>query len=191
MATYRATNPFEPFLFTGERILWTGQPKQGLQLSGKDVFLIPFSLMWGGFALFWNIGVWGLPFGGEAAPLFFRLWGLPFLLAGAYLIIGRFFHDAAVRKRTYYAVSDQRILIRRGLSSAKLVSLDIHRLPMLELSEHRDASGTIAFDTAGYAFCGGYNGFAWWAPSLDRTPQFIRIANPRPVYELIRKQAYH
>lgn len=165
-----------------------GQPKQGLALSGRDAFLIPFSLMWGGFAIFWNAGVWGSFDGGEAAPFFFRLWGLPFLVAGLYLIMGRFFHDASIRKNLHYAVTNQRILVLR---KSKITSLDIQRLPRLEFSEHSDRTGTLTFEAANFGpWGGGMNGFSWWVPSLGAAAQFFRIQNSHRVYELIRNQAH-
>ena len=188
-----ALHPFQPFqayLFTGERILWTGQPKQGLMLSGRDAFLIPFSLLCGGFAIFWNAIVWLARFdtnsGGDPVWLF-RLWGLPFLILGIYLIAGRFFHDARIRKKLFYAVTGQRILVLRG---SKFTSLDIHRLPRLELSEHRDGTGTLAFEANNNMSWGGMSGFSWWLPALSGATQFFRIRNPRQVYELIRNQVH-
>src|SRR3954451_15422857 len=128
MDSFQSSQRFQPYLFPGESILWAGQPKQGLALTGRDALLIPVSLLWGGFAIFWNVGVWSFP--GKGPPLFFRLFGLPFLVIGLYVIVGRFFHDAAIRKRLVYAVTDQRILVLRG---SKVTSLDIKRLPRLEL----------------------------------------------------------
>lgn len=148
--------------------------------------LIPFSLMWGGFAIFWNAMVWFAPFdrGSGASPdWFFKLWGLPFLVVGLYLIVGRFFHDAHIRKMLFYAVTDQRILILRG---SKITSLDIHRLPRLELSEYGDSSGTVTFEASNVSTFGGMNGFSWWLPATGSGVQFYKIESPRKVYELIR-----
>jgi hypothetical protein len=182
------TEVFRPYLFAGERVLWSGQPKQGVTLSGRDTFLIPFSLIWGGFAIFWNAMVWLGPFdSNDGSPgWFFKLWGLPFLVAGLYLIVGRFFHDARIRKNLLYRVTEQRIIVLR---KSKFTSLDIHHLPRLELSEHRDGTGTLAFEPSNFGPWGGMSGFSLWLPALGGATQFFRIRDPRKVYELIRNEA--
>ena len=188
MIAYQSINPFQPYLFTGERVLWTGRPKQGFALSARDTFLIPFSLFWCAFVIFWNVGVWTFPVDGAQPPLFFKLFGVPFLLVGLYMVLGRFFHDAEIRKKLFYAVTDQRVLVLR---KSKITSLDIHRLPRLELSERGDGTGTLTFEAANFGpWAGGVNGFSWWLPALSNATQFFRIDDPRKVYELIRNQAH-
>jgi len=48
---------FKYQLLPRERLLWSGKPEPGHLVGGGDVFMIPFSLMWGGFAIFWEAGV--------------------------------------------------------------------------------------------------------------------------------------
>ncbi len=179
------TDRFRTYLLSGEDVLWSGQPKQGLALSGKDALLIPFSLLWGGFAFFWNYMVWTFPDAGQEPDWFFRLWGLPFLLVGFYIMIGRFWHDAMLRKRLTYAITNQRVLVIRG---SNFTSLDIHRLPRIELSEHKDGTGTIEFDVSSMFSVNALNGIGWWVPALTKAVQFFRIVSPRQVYEIILKQ---
>ena len=76
----------QSYFLPREKLLWLGRPKQGLMFSKKDLLQVPFSLMWGGFAIFWE----SMAVRQVNAPFFFKLWGIPFVLIGLYLIIGRF-----------------------------------------------------------------------------------------------------
>lgn len=168
-------------LGVGERLLWSGQPKRGLRLRAADIFLIPFSFLWAGFALFWESGVIS-----SGAPFFFILWGIPFLCAGAYITVGRFFVDAALRTKTWYGVTNERILIIGGLFNRTVKSLPMRSLPEIGLEQRHDGSGTITFG-ASQPFANWYRGFAW--PGMDQrmAPAFDLIADAKAVYETIRQ----
>jgi hypothetical protein len=123
-----------------ETVRWTGEPPSGLLWRSTDWILVPFSLMWGGFALFWESMVIS-----AGAPLVMKLWGVPFVCVGLYLIVGRFFWDANLRARTRYAVTDRaayivvtgfRGVVRR-YSGSGLDDVGIERKD--------DGSGTIRF----------------------------------------------
>lgn len=154
----------------------------GIIFRPIDILLMPFSLLWGGFALFWNINVWSTD-----APLLFKIFGLPFLAAGLYVTVGRFWFDAKAMKSVRYFVTDRRVLIAKREGSS-IESLDLKRLPTLKLNERSDGSGTIKFGNSSSIF-GGMNGFGIWQVSLDPEPQFFRIPDVRRVYEIIIKRS--
>ena len=86
----------------------------------SELFLTPFALLWCGFAIFWEWQVLQAP----NAPVFFVLWGVPFVLIGLYMVFGRFFVDALQRAKTFYGVTNERVIIVSGLFGRKVKSLN-------------------------------------------------------------------
>jgi hypothetical protein len=169
---------FSSYLMPGEQVIWYGEPKQGVSFSGRDAFMIPFSLMWGGFAIFWETTVIS-----TRAPWFFKLWGIPFVIVGLYLIIGRFFVDAWIRRCTAYSLTDRRALVIRAAPFTKITSINLGSLSNVGLTESANGRGTIQFgDPPVYAYRQGWSG---WMPALDQSA-FIGIEDARNVFARIQ-----
>ena len=143
--------------------------------------MIPFSLLWGGFAIFWEVGVIS-----SGAPFFFCLFGVPFVLVGLYIMIGRFFFDAQQRARTFYGVSYKRIIIVSGVFSRTIKSLSLKTLSDITLTEKSDRSGVIAFGPTN-PFVWMYGGIAWPGMGQHQSPCFDGILDAKGVYETIRR----
>jgi hypothetical protein len=168
-------------LESGEHVLWAGSPRQGLFFRKSDAFQIPFSLMWGGFAIFWEASVLR-----SGAPLFFALWGIPFVAIGLYMIFGRFWVDAKSRSATAYALTDRRVLIISGILSRSVKSMPLRTLSELTLEEGRDSTGTIMFGSANplMMFAGGTS---WPGGRRYQPPAFEAIVGANEVYRRIRE----
>jgi len=169
---------FSERLLSEERLLWTGKPSDGLQFTSMDLFLLPFSVVWIGFAL-----VWTFIASRSGAGTFFVLWGMMFVVFGVTVMWGRFWFDAWLRERTRYAITDRRLLISRSGPFSMFTVLALERLPEARLTERGDGSGSIRFGQSNI-FAGA--GFGLWVPSLDSTPQLIGIPNARDVFDLVQ-----
>lgn len=131
-------NTLTTFLEPSEKLLWIGKPREGVIFSKMDFFLIPFSIIWGGFAIVWEtIAIM------SGAPWFFILFGVPFVLVGLYMMIGRFFYDAFRRKHTLYGLTQKRIIFLSGEKEKKAQYINIADLKDVQLFEKPDGSGAI------------------------------------------------
>lgn len=164
----------------GERLLWSGQPRGGIRFRLADAFLVPFSLLWGGFAVFWEWGVLQTP-----APGFFALFGVPFVLMGLYITVGRFFVDAWQRSKTTYFLTDQRAVILSGLFSTQMKSLPLRSMADFTFSERGDRSGTITFGSPSI-FGSGMMVPGWPGAGRHQQPAFEMIEDVRLVHEQLR-----
>lgn len=176
---FQAEQAIQGELQPGERLLWTGSPRRGVRLVAADAFMIPFSLLWGGFALYWEYGVLQ-----EGAPLFFAIWGVPFVLVGIYITVGRFFVDAYRRSRTRYALTDRRILIISESFGRRVDSINLATLSQLGLSVRSDRSGTITLGPPA-GLHGAFAGSGWPGAGKHAPPRLEAVENVRDVHERI------
>ncbi len=183
---YSATDPqLAPYLDPGETLLWSGRPERGLKLRQSDALLIPFSLLWGGFAFFWEASVLiGFAAALQAGlgrysllGLVFPLFGLPFCIVGAYLIVGRFFAEARVRARTRYGVTSTRLLILAGFFTPQLKSVPLGSIGEIRMTERVAGTGTLTFTVPGAPVFG----------RRRRAPAFEFIEDVREVERVVRR----
>jgi hypothetical protein len=160
-----------------EQLLWWGRPRQGFVLRASDAYIIPFSFLWAGFAVFWETIV-----NVSRAPLLFRLWGIPFVLAGLYITVGRFYVDAKTRAGTFYGITNERALIVSGRKQRKVKSYQLRTLSDVTLTEASRGQGTITlsprvWDTQRY----------WPGVNPQTASSFEMIDDARRVYETLLK----
>ncbi|PWU58343.1 hypothetical protein DLE60_22275 [Micromonospora globispora] len=175
-------------LLPGERILWQDRPRRHSLFRAPDALLIPFSILWFGFAVFWEASVLAArTVGDRPPPVFVVLWGLPFVLIGLYLVVGRFVVRAIASRRTRYVLTDLRILVIGGLSGKRTTSSYLRSLPPPVVTEQPDRSGSLAFG----AFPGVLdafnrrNGLRGWASEPSNTPVLWHISDVRRVRDLV------
>lgn len=129
-----------PYISGDDSVLWLGRPENIRLFEASDIFTIPFSLLWCGFAVFWEWVVWR-----SGALLFFRLWGIPFVLVGLYLVIGRFIHRLYLLKHTHYAITTTKLIRNQN---GKIDVLHKNALPEMRVSTRADGSGSVHFLSA-------------------------------------------
>ena len=155
----------KPYIMDDEYILWEGAPEKGVSLTSRDIVLLPFSVIWLGFALFWEyLAVT------TSGSLLMMVWGLPFIGVGLYLLFGRFLQTLYLRDKTFYIITNKKLIIRTGSKVKIYRSAD---LPPMNIQHHRDGTGTILFWDASYSHGRRYGTFF----SLDHIADVVGAQN--------------
>ncbi len=166
-----------------EQVLWHGQPQRRLSLTGIDLFLIPFGLLF--VAVVVGAAVAGP--GPQNNPIMVWLFTLLAGSVGLYAAFGRLFHQLAWRRCTHYAVTDRRVLLVAGNRKPIVASFELDQLGHLRLSQGKGGRGTIRFQRfPGEAF----NPLGGSAEQIDPrwpTRALVDIPDARAVYDLIRQ----
>jgi hypothetical protein len=179
----------------GERVLWSGKPDDRHWLYAEDLVLVPFSLLWGGFAIFWEASVIASArsaHGGAGARVFFALWGVPFVLFGLYLIFGRLFTRRWLRRRSQYVLTDRRVLsfspTWHGGTAVKMIWL--RSSPPLEKHIGKDGQGTlcIGHTITGRRWMAGGSGWPGSGMLGGSAIMLVDISDAADVYQQIVRQ---
>lgn len=129
----------EPHLSGNEHIEWVGGPDPTKRFTPADRYLIPFSLLWGGFPIFWVVGA-------AASGGFFAVFGLPFLAMGLSFMFGRFIYKADRKRRTVYAVTDRRVFeIVDGRKGESVTAVYLRSIPNISTSAVSNGEGSVEF----------------------------------------------
>jgi hypothetical protein len=177
---YETTQIIQTELEPGERIIWSGQPAQGIKFRASDMLKIPISFLWGGFTIYWEY--YAIKSG---HPLLF-LPGVPFVLIGLYIMFGRFIVESEQRAKTYYGLTNKRVIIVSGLTQKNVEALSLQSLFGLSLSESSDGTGSIPFGpTAPFSLLSP--SATWLGIGRHDGPKFDLISDAKHVYQQIRK----
>jgi Bacterial PH domain len=131
-----SSSVIEQQLSSGERLIWSGQPRGGIRLRASDAFVIPFSILWCGFAIVWEaMALMARAKRDGPTAVVFPLFGVPFVIIGLYFVFGRFIVDARLRRATSYGLTNERVIIVSGLFGRRTKSLVLRTLSDISLTE--------------------------------------------------------
>jgi hypothetical protein len=173
-------------LSTGEHVQWLGRPDASKHFNAGDLYLVPFSILWAGFAVFWE----ATAIASGAGP-FFALWGIPFIVIGLYLVIGRFFYEAYRKRHTLYAVTDRRVLSvvqrRRGET---VDATYLRAIPTISTSVDSTGRGSVQFgNTSQFGAWSANSGMEFFGRGNTATTgvAFYDVDDARAVADLVER----
>lgn len=116
-----------------EKLAWRGRPSPGRAMR-LDILHFFIGLFWLTFSIFWVVMA--------SVAGAFALFGVPFVLIGIWLV------STPIRNllragRTYYAITNRRVLIVTAGSRIKVRSLGAHDIGDNERSDRGDGTGDI------------------------------------------------
>ncbi|HEY3547482.1 MAG TPA: hypothetical protein VGK17_15530 [Propionicimonas sp.] len=121
----------------GERVLWAGRPGSGRLVRVTDLPALGFGAIWMTIVLTAMSSI-----GRSDAPMLVRLLFIVFLLIGVATAFGGIVTRGVRLRRTFYAVTDQRLLT---LTGETLQANDVRHITETRVTVRPDGSGDLFF----------------------------------------------
>lgn len=177
--SFQVPQELKQALGAGERLIWWDRPRPGLAFMRGDVIMIPFSIAWCSFMVFWYFLNVAVP---KSVNWLFVIFGIPFAMIGIYILVGRYVHDAMKRRRTLVCLTNRRVLIQTSLFVRSMTSLALDQIADMTVESRASGEGTILFGREGEAA----SGFHFGEHRVKTEPLTItRIPNVEQVYQKI------
>ncbi|MCB8923108.1 MAG: hypothetical protein H6662_16090 [Ardenticatenaceae bacterium] len=172
---------FQDELESGERIVWSGRPQQGIIFRSFDKFVIVFILFGLGTSIAWIYGILS-----NDIPKFLLIFMVLGIAQMLFMGVGSFLKDLQIRKNLSYALTNKRIIITSNSNAPKIRSLNLQSVSDMSLTQHHNKTGTILFGSA--------PANTYWIVSTslhvfnqNMPPSFDMIDDAKMVFDLIRK----
>ena len=95
----------KPYLMVDEYILWKGKPEKGHLITGNDVIVSLFGIVWLFFCLNFIRAIFMQP------TLFLIIWMIPFVCVGFYMAFGKIIQKIYLRNKTFYVITNKKLMI--------------------------------------------------------------------------------
>ena len=125
-------------LLNGEKLIWSGKPKQGIVFRKNDIFVIPFSILW---LLLCFLAISTIL--KTQVPNLLLLVVIPIALLGLFFLVGRYVLDVKRRNKIKYWLTDQRIVIKGEKLKNEFKSISTEDLKYVEYKPKKNGFGTI------------------------------------------------
>ena len=185
---FDSTNELNPYLTSGERVLWQGQGKRRMNSTAMGGYL--FLTVFVAFALIFGVLFVTLASSSRSArgsdTIFFIILPIIFLAVGLGVGVPWVLLSSRARNARYFVTNSSAIVVYSPTTGMgrRVMVVALQNLQQLTLSENRDGTGTLTLASSPYAAYGRYSS-SWLT---DSVPAFAHIEQPLEVYQLIRKQ---
>lgn len=180
----KSLDPIETRLDPGESVNWRGQPvKKSYVLAGNKFYFILIGF-WCLFAIIFEIDAIGKVISGRGSIAFALAGLIPFAIFSPFILAPIVISSKSATK-TYYAVTNNRIMIATGLLHKRFTSLDLCETQAINLRIRRNGVGDIYFGHSGSTGGWGFWSVIFWLG--DQLPSFYCIENVEKVFHKIRE----
>lgn len=167
-----------------EKVLWEGGPKFWPFFFGRSLFLTIAGIFWVIILLVFFVNSWS-----DAGEFRYLIFVTPHFWIGLLLLFGPTIYAALVFKHTYYAITDKRVIIQKGLIGRDFENIDLDQVTSAEVDVgvfdklFGNTTGSILLGTAVSSMEAARN-------TMQNSKVMNNVTNPYEVFKFFKKVSH-